>query len=150
MFSEIIDKVIPLSEGKNKITRLGVVYIYTYPVEINAAQKIFSTLLKISLKGVSDKIHIRFALKNPASKAIYDPTQKADFKNVFVEIESKKEDEKKEEFPRLIKMSIDYQYYYYPPRTLSDVDMMTFISEAENYITKYIKNSELNFQAKVI
>ena len=86
---------------------------------------------------------------NRGKCTIYEPTKKADFKNVFVEIESKKEDEKKEEFPRLIKISIDYQHYYFPPRTLSDIDIGSFVSEAENYINKYIKNSELNLQAKV-
>lgn len=145
IFSELIKKVIPLSEGKNKINRLGINYTYTFPVEMNAAQKLFSTLLKINLKGVSDKIYIRFALKNPASEAIYDPTQKADFRNVLFEIESKKEDEKKEDFPRLIKISIDYQYYYSPSRTVSNLDIVSFVSEAENYINKYVKKSELNF-----
>jgi hypothetical protein len=145
MFHEITNTVIPLSEGKNKINRLGVIHKYSLSSFSNAAQELFSTILNIDIKGTPDDINIRCALKNPTSEAIFDPTKKVDYNNVILQLSSTREDEETPSLPDRITVAVDYQIYYNPVRPFKDVDITTHFSEAQDYITNTIKKSNLAF-----
>lgn len=150
MFNEIVNYVLPLSEGKNKINRLGLVHIYDISPFDNSAKRLVSDILNIDLKGTPDDVFIRFALKNPAAEAIYEPDKKADYKNVIIEISSQKEKEEDIGSPSRIRLSIDYQLYFTPVRTLNDVDISEHLSNAESYINDIIKKSKLNIQSSFV
>ncbi len=149
MFTELSKIAIPLTEGKNKIDRVGVVFQYRIASFENSAKEIYSKVLKVDMKGTPDNVVIRFALKNPTSDAIYQPDKKADYRNAFVEIISAREPMKElgEElsFPTVIKLAADYQYYYMPLRTFADININYHVAEAQSYIEDSIK-AKFNFE----
>lgn len=154
MFREVAEIGMPLTEGKNRVDRLGVLFNYSIGSFDNSAQLIFSNMLKTELKGKPDDIIIKFALKLPAAGAVYDPDKKADYKNVFVEALSfrkpKEEDSDKANLPSVMKLSIDYQHYFDPVRTYKDVDIAAHFSAAQDYISESIMKSNLNIAAEKI
>ncbi|MDP2217498.1 MAG: hypothetical protein Q8J68_09450 [Methanolobus sp.] len=148
MFDEVAQKVVSMTEAKSKINRLGVVFKYTISPFGNSAQELFTNLLKMDLKGTPDNIHIRMALKNPAKDALYHPDKKADYQNAIIEVSSEREDDKKAGFPTKMHVSVDYQMYYEPTRTLGDIDIRAHFNSAGSYIESSVKMSVLNFQLK--
>lgn len=152
MFKEVSELAIPLTEGKNKIDRLGILFNYSVSSFENSAKEIFSKVLNINTKGTPDEISMRFALKLPVSDVIYQPDKKTDYKNVFIGIATERtsteddDDENVLRFPTLIRVSIDYQRYYEPPRTFKDINMSEHLSGAQEYISESVRKSNLNFQ----
>jgi hypothetical protein len=149
MFMELSKIAIPLTEGKNKIDRMGVVFQYRISAFENSAKEIFSKVLKVNMKGTPDNVVIRFALKNPTSDAIYKPDKKADYRNAFVEMistrEVRKESDEELSFPTVIKLATDYQYYYVPLRTFADIKINAHVAEAQSYIENNIR-ANFNFE----
>ncbi len=91
---------------------------------------------------------IKFALKYPTKAALFDPQIKSDYKNMNVEISSSRKMKTKEGFPTLIDILCDYQHYYHPDRTIADIDLQEFVSDAQIYMKEYILNSALNITSK--
>ena len=138
MFLKILNLVLPFSEGKNKINRIGIVHQYSCLNE-KACQKIFSDYLKFDLGGTPDNIAIRFALKNPSFEALAVLSKKSDYKNLIIEINSNKKEDSESDSPQnMIKMSIDYQMYFEPLRKLNDIKIDEHMSAADSYIKKML------------
>lgn len=152
MFIALVNIAVPLTEGKNNIDRMGAVFQYAITPFENSAKEIFSKSLKVNMQGTPDNIMLRFALKNPTSDAIFCPDKKADYRNVFVEMTSERaeriEGEEKEaekgdglSFPTVIKLAVDYQYYYIPVRSFKAINIKSHISEAQKYINETVKTT---------
>ena len=146
MYSELVRMILPMYEGGDKINRLGIVHQYQVSPFENSAIELFSKLFKVDLKGYPDDILFRFGLKNPTSEAIFDPTVKTDYKNVIFNLTAKKENDRDKGLPSLIDISIDYQTYFEPVRTLKDISTKDHLKDATSYIEKHLKTSEFNFQ----
>lgn len=148
IFDEVAQKVVSMTEAKNKINRLGVIFRYSISPFGNSAETLFKNLLNIDLKGIADNINIRMALKNPVKDSLYHPDQKSDYQNAIIEISSARDDEKKIGFPIKINVSVDYQMYYEPTRTLKDIEIKKHLKDADSYIGSAVKKIFFNFQPK--
>lgn len=152
MFTEIAHIAIPMTEGKNKVDRLGVIFVFSAVSSENSAKEIFSQHLKMDLKGTPDDVTIRFALKNPSTGALYMPDKKADYKNVIVQLMSERVQDEMDstgnelKLPTGLKLTIDYQNYFIPVRTFKDIGIHSHISEAKEYISKHLKD-KFEFEA---
>jgi hypothetical protein len=91
MFSDLSNAAIPLTEGKNKIDRLGIVFQYSMSPFKNSAKELYSNILNMDLKGNTDNMNIRFALKYPISEAVYEQDKKIE--KFYIEIVSDREKE---------------------------------------------------------
>lgn len=148
IFSAIATVVVPMTEAKDKITRLGIVHEYERQGFENSAKTMFSDYLKFDLKGVPDSLHLRFALKNPTERALISLGKKGDYKNVIFTLSSRREKEDLEEAvkeeveakeqnpPTVVTASIDYQLYYVPQVSLKNVNIKGHLSESKTYIEK--------------
>lgn len=148
MFNDVVNKIVTITGAKSKINRLGIVFKYSIKPFGNSAKELFSNLLKIDLKGTPDNINIRMALKNPSIDALYHPDKKTDFQNAIIEVSSQREDEKKPGFPTTINISVDYQMYYEPNRSLKEIDIKKHFREANDYIETIVKKSLIRFESK--
>jgi len=154
MFSEISQRAIPLTEGKNKIDRLGAVLQYSLSPFSNSAKTLLSHILNpsINFKGIPDEFYFKFALKNPSSEAVYHPGQKADYKNAFIRLVSSREKEDEEEeteaFPNNIKLAIDYQWYFEPLHTFKPTNINSLFLEAKHYVDNIVE-PHFNFHSLI-
>ncbi|OPY76120.1 MAG: hypothetical protein A4E64_01671 [Syntrophorhabdus sp. PtaU1.Bin058] len=140
--------VLPLTEAKNRINRLGVVYEFYVRDFTNSAKTIFSQFTKVNLSGIPDNMLIRMSLKNPAEDSLIQPNQINDYKNVILAISSEREkgvdpeeveeEKEKEKVPTILKISVDYQSYYIPPRDLKNVNISKHLSDAKLYVDDII------------
>ena len=139
-----------MHEGQNKINRIGLIHNYRMAPYKNSAKEILSRILKIDMKGTPDTAHFKIAMKHPSSDAVVNPAKKSDYKNTILTITSEKTEEESYNPPDSINMSIDYQRYYEPVRTLKDVSFSKHLTEAQDYIRKNIKETVLNFESTPI
>jgi len=157
IFTHIVHSIVPLTEAKDRINRIGVVYEFQIPDFTNSARTIFSQFMKIDLTGIQDNMLMRISLKNPAIESIINPDKKSDYKNVILtisserekdenDVEESEEEERKERIPTILKISSDYQVYYIPQRSLKNVNINKHLSEAGSYIESAIKKIPLNVE----
>lgn len=153
IFIHVINAVLPMTEAKNRINRLGAINEFHISGFKNSANSIFSQLMKVDLQGIHDNMLMRISLKNPSMEAIQKPDKTSDYKNVILNISSEREkddfedeeseEEPKEKIPTILKVSSDYQAYYIPPRTLKHIDISKHLAEARSYNERNIQNIPL-------
>jgi len=70
IFTHIVHAVLPLTEAKDKINRLGVIYEFQISNFTNSAKTIFSQFMKVNLTGIHDNMLMRISLKNPVTESV--------------------------------------------------------------------------------
>lgn len=150
VFMTVLGAVVPMTDAKDKVNRVGVVHEYELDGFDNSAKTLLSDYVKFDIPGVPDSVFIRFALKNPSEKAIMNPGKKGDYKTIIFTLSSARvkedlEDTGKEEQeesdanlnpPSIMTASIDYQLYYVPQVSLKSINIKGLISDSEAYINR--------------
>lgn len=144
MFLQIINIALPITGGSESVNRIGIINQYIFSNFQNAAGVIFKKLLNIDLRGIPDNVGLQFALKNPSIEAIAAPEKKGDYKNVIIQVKSERSNEKQKEPPDIIRLSVDYQIYYDPPRVLKNSLIENHFKETIDYWDTHLKKSNLN------
>ena len=154
MYIYIANAIMPLTDAKDKIMRLGTVYEFEIPDFTDSAATVFSKFMKLPLTGYPDETLMRLSLKHPSMGAVIDPAKKADYNNVILTISSEREKDKAEKGDEdeevkqmtstILKVIVDYQQYYIPQKSHRDINMKGHFAQAKSYIHDHIKTLELS------
>lgn len=145
MFTTSVNYILPLYEGTKRINRLGVIHRFMFPSDGNAAAQMIKGLLRNEPNGYPDSAILRIVLKHPTAEAVQIPDKSGSYKNVILEIKSKKDSESNA--PSFLEAAIDYQVYYDPEQPLSKVSITQHAEEAYAYIASHIKGKMFDFLA---
>ncbi len=150
IFMTVMGTIVPMTDAKDKVNRIGVVHEYELDGLDNSAKTLLSDYVKFDITGVADSVFIRFALKNPSESAIMKLGKKGDYKTILFTLSSARvkediEETDKEEQeepdanqnpPSIITASIDYQLYYVPQVSLRSINIKGLISDSDAYIKR--------------
>lgn len=144
MFLQVANTVFPMTGGSESINRIGIINQFIFSDYKNAAAAIYTNLLNFNLKGIPDNLILRFALKNPTEESIINPEEKKDYKNVIIQINSYKSAEAELKPPDKVRLTIDYQIYFEPPKFFKDLLIENHFDEAIEYWESHLKKSTIN------
>jgi|GEM_PF-5603438 hypothetical protein len=115
MFNEICSTILPLINSLDKIDRIGIVDVTEFNYSQNAAKIISDALLSIRLeKAIVDTCEIRAIYKVPAKKSFL-LKDRDDYSTIIIEVSSKKKEGQNITYdPDLLRVSLDFQYYFIP------------------------------------
>lgn len=144
IFLQTVNIVLKMTGGYESINRIGIINEFASQDYKNAAETIFANLMQIGLSGIPDNLSLRLALKNPTEIAIINPEEKRDYKNVIIQVNSDKKDKDELKPPDMIRLSVDYQIYYEPPRVLKNELIERHFDEAIEYWNEHLKKSNFS------
>jgi len=113
IFIEISKTIFSITKADNTLGRLGIVENYRLKAFKNAAKVIANDLLKLGFNEIADFCSLRLTLKDTTKIGLIKG-DRHDYKNIIMQISSKKSERKSEIPPDEIVLSLDYQHYFVP------------------------------------